>query len=66
LEKAGYVESTLHEASEDAPRAKYFELSAKAHLALFLSRKSPEDLLKQVTDKDAAVILSCLINVFWG
>src|SRR5208337_2158784 len=42
LEKAGYVESTLVEASESESRAKFYELSTKAYLALFLSRKSPE------------------------
>jgi hypothetical protein len=59
LEEAGYVSPM--QTSQQALKAVLYELRPKALLATFMSKKSPEEVLNQITDKDAIIILSDLI-----
>lgn len=60
LEKEGYVSPI--QTSQPALKAVLYELRPKALLATFMSKKSPEEVLNQITDKDATIILSDLIQ----
>jgi hypothetical protein len=62
LEKAGYITQTKTNEAQGSKAASY-ELCPKAYLAAFLNYHSPEFLLSKVTDKDARIILSDLIQV---
>ena len=54
LEKEGYVSPI--QTSQPALKAVLYELRPKALLATFMSKKSPEEVLNQITDKDAIII----------
>ncbi len=60
LEKEGYVSPI--QTAQPAVKAALYELLPKALLATFMSKKSPEEVLNQITDKDAIIILSDLIQ----
>ena len=60
LVQAGY----LVPVSQSGLKAMLYKLHAKSYLAIFMDKKSPEDLLKIVNDKNATIILSDLIQAF--
>lgn len=60
LEEAGYIMPIICPSS----KAALYTLHGKADLAVFLDRKSIEDLLRIITDRDALIILSDLICAF--
>jgi len=64
LEKAGYIKPALNKTAQPTSKAIIYELRAKAYLATFINKKSAEELLNKVTDKDATIILSDLVHAF--
>jgi hypothetical protein len=60
LEETGYI--TQVKPNPEGTKAVAYELRPKAYLASFLNLTSMEDLLSQVTDAKAAIILLALIN----
>jgi hypothetical protein len=64
LEKAGYVTEKSTKTPQAGSKAKQYELCTKAYLAIFINKRGPEDILSQVSDKDATIILSDLVKAF--
>jgi DNA-binding Lrp family transcriptional regulator len=60
LEEAGYIRPIICPGS----KATLYKLHGKAYLATFLDKKSMEDLLRIITDRDALIVLSDLIYAF--
>lgn len=64
LEKAGYIKTIATNEPQSAAKATRYCICPKAHLATFISKRSSQDLLNIITQKDATIILSDLILVF--
>jgi len=60
LEETGYIRQA--KPATEGTKAATYELRIKAYLATFLKYSSIEDLLSQVIDAQAAMILLALIN----
>jgi predicted Zn-ribbon and HTH transcriptional regulator len=63
LQETGYIEE-VKPAEEESKGQKTYELRIKAYLAMFLKENSMQDILYLATDKQAAIILLALLNVF--
>ena len=60
LEETGYIKQA--KPAPEGAKAATYELRIKAYLATFLKHNSMEDLLSQITDAQAAMLLLALIN----
>lgn len=61
LEETGYVKKAKAKPEADS-RAAAYELRPKAYLAMLLNSFTLEDLLCQVTDESASILLLALLN----
>jgi hypothetical protein len=62
LETAGYIVESSWRQSQSGFRAKVYKLHVKAHLAIFLNQTNPETVLDNITENNAAVVLSTLVR----
>jgi hypothetical protein len=62
LEAAGYVKQASNTPIQTGFKVTHYELHAKAYLATFLNKTSPETVLDNITEKNAMIVLSDLIN----
>jgi hypothetical protein len=63
LETAGYIIQASYKESQSGFKAKLYKLHAKAHLAIFLNQTSPEKVLNTITENDATIVLTTLIEI---
>ena len=63
LQDTGYV-GEAKTTQKGARGQKNYELRIKAYLAMFLKENSMQDILYLATDKQAAILLLALLNVF--
>jgi len=63
LQEKGYI-GEVKTAEEDSKSQKRYELRFKAYLAMFLKENSIQEILDLATDKQAAIALLALLNVF--
>jgi hypothetical protein len=63
LESAGYIIQVSYKESQSGFKAKLYKLHAKAHLAIFLNQTSPETVLNNITENDATIVLTTLIEI---
>jgi hypothetical protein len=62
LETEGYVKGTERESANAESKASAYELRPKAYLAMLFDSFTVEDLLDQVTDESASILLLALLN----
>lgn len=62
LETAGYITQAPDKLISTGFKVTYYELHAKAYLATFLNITSPETVLNNITEENATIVLSDLIN----
>ena len=63
LQETGYIKENKPTRKGAKEQTRY-QLRIKALLAMFLKENSMQDILDLATDKQAAIILSALLNVF--
>jgi DNA-binding PadR family transcriptional regulator len=63
LQETGYIKENKPTRKGAKEQTRY-QLRTKALLAMFLKENSMQDILDLATDKQAAIILSALLNVF--
>jgi hypothetical protein len=62
LEKAGYISPIPN--TQSSSKAMCYGICSKALLAIYFSKKGPEEMLSKIGDKEAMIILSDLIHAF--
>ena len=62
LEAAGYIKQAANTPIQTGFKVTHYELHAKAYLATFLNKTSPETVLDNIDEKNATIVLSDLIS----
>jgi hypothetical protein len=63
LESAGYIIQGGYKESQSGFKAKLYKLHAKAELAIFLNQTNPEIVLNNISENDATIVLTTLVEI---